>query len=178
MFKRLPPLVGVPLRYGIIGGVAGFVCLIALYYMNWHPFLVPVFFDFRIVLFSVFVVFSLRELREYFFEGLLFFWQGMIASFLFTFVFATIVSVLLLILTYLQPEFVTSFINLSLEQVKTYTTEDISRIGKENFELGIKSLQEADGVFMAKRYFFQCFIISFFISIIISVILRRQPKTL
>jgi hypothetical protein len=178
MFKRLPPLVGVPLRYGIIGGIAGFICLIALYYMNWHPFLVPVFFDFRIVLFSVFIVFSLRELREYYFEGLLFFWQGMIASFLLTFVFAMIVSGLLLIFTYVQPDFVTSFINLSLEQVKTYTTEDIAKIGKENFEMGVKSLKEADGAFMAKRYFFQCFIISFFISIIISVILRRQPKTL
>jgi len=178
MFKRLPPLVGVPLRYGIIAGIAGFICLITLYYMNWHPFLVPVFFDFRIVLFSVFVVFSLRELREYYFNGLLFFWQGMIASFLLTFVFATIVSTLLLIFTYWQPEFVNSFIKLSLEQVQTYTPEDIARIGKENFEGGIKSLQEADAVFMAKRYFFQCFIISFFISIIISVILRRQPKTL
>jgi hypothetical protein len=177
MFKKLPPLVAVPLRYGIIAGITGFILLIALYFMNWHPFLVPVFFDFRIVLFSVFVVFSLRELREYYFEGILFFWQGMIASFLLTVVFATIVSVLLLLFTYWKPEFVTSFISLSLEQVQTYTPEDIERIGKQNFELGIKSLKEADGVFMAKRYFFQCFIISFFISIIISVILRRQPKT-
>jgi len=137
---------------------------------------VPVFFDFRVVLLSVFIVFSLRELREYYFNGLIFFWQGMIASFLFTVVYAIIVSGLLLFFTYWQPDFVNSFINLSLEQVQTYTPEDIERIGKQNFELGIKSLKQADGAFMASRYFFQCFIISFFISTIISVILRRQPS--
>lgn len=178
MFKKLPPLVAVSLRYGLIAGVAGFVFLIALYFMGWHPFLVPVFFDFRIVLFCVFIVFCLRELREYYFGGLLFFWQGMIASFLLTFVFATIVSVSMLLFTYWKPEFVTSFINLALDQVKTYTEQDIAQMGKETYEAGITSLKQADGAFMARRYFFQSFILSFFISIIISVILRRQPQTL
>jgi len=176
MFKRLPPLVAVPLRYGVIAGIVGFVLLISLFYFNWHPFLVPVFFDFRIVLFSVFIVFCLRELREYYFGGLLFFWQGMTAAFILTFVFALIVSTLLLFFTYWNPEFVTQFISQSLEQVKTFTPEDIQRIGKDIYEEGVRSLKEADGMFMARRYFVQCYIISFFISIIISVILRRQPS--
>jgi Protein of unknown function (DUF4199) len=177
MLKRLPPLIAISLRYGLIAGITGFVLLISLFYIGWHPFLVPVFFDFRIVIFSVLIVFCLRELREYYFGGLLFFWQGMIASFIITFVFAVIASLLLLNFTYLVPDFVTQFITLSLEQVKTYTAEDIQRIGKEIYEQGVKSLKEADGAFMATRYFFQSFIISFFISIIISVILRRQPPT-
>jgi hypothetical protein len=178
MFNRLPPLVLVPLRWGLIASAVGFGILLSLYYWNKHPFLIPVFFDFRIVIFAVFGVFILRELRDFYFEGILFFWQGMIANFIFTFIFATLVSGALLIFTYWQPEFVTSYINLSMEQIKLYTDEDIKQIGKTVFEQGIKSIQEADGVFMARRYFSQSFILSFLISIIISVILRRQPKTL
>jgi hypothetical protein len=178
MFNRIPPLVQVPLRWGLIASAVGFGILLSLYYWNKHPFLIPVFFDFRIVIFAVFGVFILRELRDFYFEGLLFFWQGMIACFIFTFVFATLVSLALLLFTYLQPEFVRSYINLSMEQVKLYSPEDIKQIGKEVFEQGIKSIQDANGAFMARRYFSQCFILSFLISIIISVILRRQPKTL
>jgi hypothetical protein len=178
MFNKLPPLVAVPLRWGLIASAVGFGILLSLYYWNKHPFLIPVFFDFRIVIFSVFGVLILRELRDYYFEGLLFFWQGMIACFIFTFVFALLVSLALLIFTSVQPDFVNSYITLSLEQIKLYTSEDIKQIGKEVFDQGIKSIKEANGVFMARRYFSQSFILSFLISIIISVILRRQPKTL
>src|SRR5258708_3429199 len=94
-WNRIPPLVRVPLRYGLIGGVLGFVLLIILYYIDRHPFLIPVFFDFRVALFAVFLFFTLKELRDYFFGGLLFFWQGMIASGLFVIIFAIIASLLM-----------------------------------------------------------------------------------
>lgn len=177
MFNRITPLVRVPLRYGLISGLIGFILLIALFYMDKHPLLVLPFFDFRIVIFSVFGVFALRELRDYYFDGLLFFWQGMIGCFILTFVFALSASGLLLIFTTWEPRFLSSFIQLSIDQAKTFTPEDIERIGRTNYEEGIARLQQSTGLFMARSYFFQSFIISFFISIIISVILRRQLKT-
>jgi len=178
MFSKLPPLVGVPVRYGLIAGAIGLILLMSLFYMDRHPFLIPPFLDFRIIIFSVFVVFALRELREFYFEGILFFWQGMIASFILTFVFAFSASLFLLLFTYLQPDFVSSYIKLSTDQLREFTADEINRLGKDTYEQGIAALQLADGWFMAKRYFFQSFLISFLISIIISVILRRQPKPL
>ena len=177
-FKNTPPLIKVPFRYGVIAGLIGFVLLVSLYYMDRHPLLVPPQFDFRIIMFVVFLIFILRELREYYFEGLLFFWQGMSASFIFTFVFALTASTLLLIFTYWKPEFVTSFIQLSLEQIKTYSPEDINKLGKDVYNEVVRNIGLTSGYFIAKRYFFQSFLISFLISIVISVILRRQPKSI
>ena len=176
MFSKLPPLVRVPVRYGLIAGAIGFILLVSLFYMDKHPQLVFPFFDFRIAIFSVFGVFVMRELRDYYFDNFLTFWQGMISSFIFTLVFALIASLLLLLFTYMETDYVSVFIKQSIEQIKSAPVEDIKRIGKEAYDELLKSTSLVDGVFLAKRYFFQSFFISFLISIIISVILRRQPK--
>jgi len=76
----------------------------------------------------------------------------------------------------LVPDFVHNFVELAEEQTKNFSAEDINRIGKETFEQSLKELKQADRYFMAQRYFFQTYIISFFLSIIISVVLRRTPK--
>lgn len=171
------PLLGVSLRYGLIGGVLGFGLVLVLYYVGQHPFLTPIFLDFRILLFGVLIFFSLKEVRDYYQQGELYFWQGMIGSFIFTFAYALISSSLMYGFARVQPEFVSSFIRLAIEQTRTFAPEDIERIGRQNYEEGLRSLQSADAYFMASRYFVQSFILSFFISIILSVILRRQPKT-
>jgi hypothetical protein len=175
MFKN--PLFRIVIRYGLMAGVLGFALLVILYYAGRHPFVIPVFFDFRILLFALVLVFSLRDYREFHNEGLLSFAQGMVGSFVLTFAYALVSSILLFAFVSWNAEFLSSFIELTLEQAKSYPVEDIERMGKETFEQGLKAIQEADAAYLAKRYFFQSFIISFFISIIISVILRRQPKT-
>ncbi|MEK6783603.1 MAG: DUF4199 domain-containing protein [Bacteroidota bacterium] len=176
MFKS--PLFIIVLRYGTIAGVIGFGLLVILYYLGRHPFVIPVFFDFRIILFALLLVFSLRDFREFHNEGILYFWQGMMGSFVLTFFYALVSSILLFAFASWEKDFVSSFIELTLEQAKSYPPEDIERMGKETFEQGLKAILDADAAYLARRYFFQSFIISFFISIIISVILRRQPKTL
>jgi hypothetical protein len=170
------PLFRIVIRYGLIAGTIGFALLVGLYYLGRHPFVIPVFFDFRIILFSLVLVFSLREFRDFHNEGLLSFAQGMMGSFILTFCYALVSSVLLFAFVSWSSDFLSSFIELTLEQAKSYPAEDIERMGRQTFEQGLKDIQNADAAYLAERYFFQSFIISFFISIIISVILRRQPK--
>jgi hypothetical protein len=172
------PLIRIVIRYGLIAGVIGFALLVILYYLGRHPFVIPVFFDFRIILFSLVLIFSIREFRDFHNEGLLSFAQGMMGSFILTIVYALVSSVLLFAFVSWNHEFLSSFIELTLEQAKSYPAEDIERMGRETFEQGLKAIRDADAWYLAERYFFQSFIISFFISIIISVILRRQPQTL
>lgn len=172
------PLFRIVIRYGLISGLIGFVLLAILYYIGRHPFVIPVFFDFRILLFSFVLVFSLRDFRDFHNEGLLSFAQGMVGSFVLTFCYALVSSVLLFFFASWNNVFLSSFIELTLEQAKSYPAEDIERMGRATFEQGLKAIRDADAAYLAKRYFFQSFIISFFISIVISVILRRQPKTL
>jgi hypothetical protein len=76
MFERVPRLVFIAVRNGLLAGALGIVFLLVLYYMGRHPFLFPVYFDFRIIMLSVFVVMSLKELRDDHQQGLLSFGAG------------------------------------------------------------------------------------------------------
>jgi hypothetical protein len=172
-----PAYVRVTLRYGAVGGVVGFVLLLILYYLGKHPFLVPVFFDFRIILFGILLFFSLREVRDYFSKGILSFWEGMMGSFVFVSTYALVASLLIWLFTSLEPAFVARYISLFEEQARNFPPEVIERIGKEVYERNLEALFATNGFDLAVLYFGQSLIIGLFLSIIISVILRRQPKT-
>jgi hypothetical protein len=170
-------LLQVPLKYGIIAGVLGAALVIGLYYMNRHPFLIPIFLDFRIFLFGVLIFFTLKEMRDFYNGGILYFWQGLIGSFIFTATFATIASTGIGVFILLVPDFLKSYITQSIQQLKMLPPDVIERIGKDVFERNLEILPATNGFDLALLYFTQSFMIGMFISIILSVILRRQPKT-
>jgi hypothetical protein len=161
--------------YGLIGGVLGVVLLIVLYYLDIHPFLIAPFFDFRIALFGVFIYFTLKELRDYNFGGLLFFWQGLIACGIFVLTFGVITALLLWIFALNVPAFVTTYVELATNQLKSLPKESIDQIGHDVFDKSLKSLPNTTPLDLSMLYFVQCLQIGLFISIILSVILRRQP---
>ncbi len=170
-------LIKVSLRYGILAAIIGSTIIMGLYYLGRHPFLIPVYFDFRIILFGVFIFFTLREIRDYYQNGYLYFWQGIFASVLFTTVYAIITSIILYLFITAVPEFLNDYVDLSIQQLKSLPSDVIERIGKDvylrNLAL-LPSTQAGDLVFL---YSSQSFMISLFISIILSVILRRHPKS-
>jgi hypothetical protein len=177
MFSAVKRLAFMALRNGLIAGVLGFILLMALYYMGRHPFLFPLYYDFRIILLSVFIVMTLKEFRDDHQEGILYFGQAMMGSFLFTFIFALVASLLVWIFCLIIPEFVSLYIKTATEQLTLIQPEVIEQLGKDEFERNLKKLPATHGIDLAVDYFGKTFIISFFISVIISVILRRQPKT-
>lgn len=173
---KWPAFVRVSLRYGILTGVVGFGLLLILYYMGRHPFLFPIYLDFRIFLFGIMLFFALKEVRDYHNGGSLYFWQGMMGSFLFVVSFGLVAGSLLLGFTHLVPDFVASYISLFEAQAKTFPPEVIERIGKDVYERNLLELPATQGIDLALLYFWQGLMIGLFISIIISVILRKQPN--
>lgn len=170
-------LIQVALKYGVIAGILGAVLVLGLYYMNRHPFLIPVFFDFRIILFGVFIFFALKEFRDYYQAGILYFWQGLLGSFLFVSSFALIASLGIFIFIQMNPEFLSSYIELSLAQLKSLPEDTIARIGKDVYQRNLEILPSTNSFDLAFLYFSQSFMIGILVSIILSVITRRQPKT-
>ncbi len=170
-------LIKVSLRYGVLAAIIGSGLLITLYYIDRHPFLIPVYLDFRIILFAVFMFFALREIRDYYQGGVLYFWQGFIACFLFTLCYALIASAAVVAFVYFVPEFLSEYIRLEIVQLKSLTPEVIKSIGQEVYERNLELLPSTTGATLGLTYFVQSFLISFFISVILSVTLRRQPQT-
>ncbi|MFM8912482.1 MAG: DUF4199 domain-containing protein [Flammeovirgaceae bacterium] len=170
------PLVRISLRNGLIAGLFACAALVALYAIGKHPMLFQVFFDFRIILFGLFFTLTLKELRDNFQEGVLHFWQGMLSCLSFTAVFALVTTIFIVLLCNFYTPFLTNYIELGLAQAKALPAETVKEIGKEVYDNMINSLPNVTGWALARKYCWQSFIISFFFSIIISVILRRQPN--
>jgi hypothetical protein len=77
-----------------------------------------------------------------------------------------------------NPDFITSFVNAQLENLKDIPQEDIDKFGKEEFERSLAAISSIDAVQLAVTYFGHGIMIGLFISVILSAILRKQPKTL
>ncbi|MFZ6011224.1 MAG: DUF4199 domain-containing protein [Bacteroidota bacterium] len=172
----MSPLIKVSLRYGVIAGLLGTGLVIGLYYLDRHPFLIPVYMDFRVILFAVFMFFTLKEIRDYYYGGVLYFWQGVISSFLFVATFALSASAGIWIFAKANSEFVSSYIKMFTDYLKAYPPDAIQQIGKATYERNLALLPSTNAFDLASLYFGQSFLIGFFVSIILSVILRRQPK--
>ena len=170
-------LIKVAIRYGVLAGITGWILLLVLYYIGRHPVLIPVYMDFRIILFVVFIFFTLREIRDYLQDGVLYFSQGLFSSFIFTLSYAIVASFLLFAYMNLEPDFLGDYIRLSNVTVKSLPPETIEKIGKEAYERNLELLPHTRIRDLTILFFFQSFLISLFISIILSVILRRQPLT-
>lgn len=170
------PLLSIAIRNGAIAGVLAIALLVAMYYLGRHPLMIAPFLDFRILLFGIFIFFTLKEFRESHQGGILHFPQGMIGSFIMVMIAATMASALLWGFTAIEPDFLADYVKGMTEYLKTFPESDIDRIGKEAYQRNLESLPATNGKQIASSYFVQSMIIGFFVSIIMSVILRKQPK--
>lgn len=167
----------ISVRWGVIASILAVSLLIAMYYLGRHPFMVAPFMDFRIMLYGIFIFFSLREFRDYRQDGVLYFWQGMAGSFFMVFTAGILSALFFWIFGNLETDFVPSYVRQMTEYLKNFNEEDIQRIGKEVYESNLKRLTSTNMAQLASTYFAQSFVIGLFVSIILSVILRKQPKT-
>lgn len=170
------PLLSVSLRYGAVCGVLALVLLVVTYYIGRHPLMISPYLDFRILLFAVFIFFTLKEVRDYYQEGVLYFWQGLIGSVLVVVVATIIAAIGIQIFASLEKEFITSYVEQMTAYLKTFPKEDIDRIGKEVYDRNLELLPATNSSILAFTYFMQGLVIGFFVSIILSAILRKQPK--
>jgi len=166
----------VSVRYGAISAVLCLGMVISMFYMHRHPFLVNPFFDFRVFVFALLLFFGLKEIRDFYQNGTLNFWQGIAACAVFLTISALISSLGIWLFGTLRPVFVSDFITQFGEQIRNFPPEEVERIGKDVIERNLKALSSTTIGDLAKLYARQTFQIGLFISIIISLILRRSPK--
>lgn len=170
------PLIGIGLRNGFIGGVLSVILLMIMYYTGPHPMLILPFVDFRILLFGIFIFFTLKEFRDNHQGGVLHFFQGMLGSFILVIIMAVVGATGVWIFSTSEPDFISDYIKKGIESLKSYSKEDIDRIGKEVFDRNLNLLPATDGKTLAQKHFGQSLVFGLFLSIILSVTLRKQPK--
>jgi len=164
-------------RYGAAAGILAFILLLVMYYVGRHPLLTSPFLDFRILLFGIFIFFTLKELRDYYHGGILYFWQAMAGGWIVILIATIATSILLWLFGIWDKGFVDSYIAQAVTYLRSFPQKDIDRIGKEIYERNLNALPATNIFDLIQTYFMQGIVIGFFVNIILSVILRRQPKT-
>lgn len=173
MIKRL---LLISARYGAAAGILAFVLLVGMYYLGRHPLLTSPFLDFRILLFGIFIFFTLKEFRDYEQEGVLYFSQAMIGGLVVVAVSSTITSILLWAFGIWEQDFVSAYIAQVKAYLEGFSKEDIDRIGKDLYERNLRVLPATNIENLAITYFVHGLLIGFFVNIVLSVISRREPK--
>lgn len=170
-------LAGVGVRYGLVGGLLAVILLILLFYAGRNPFLIAPYLDFRIFLFGIFIFFTLKEFRDIHQGGVLYFWQGLFGSFIVVLITSVLGGGGLYVFGTYEPEFVNSYIREMTLYLKTFAPEDIERIGKDIYERNLNDLPATNISKLVITHFAQGMMIGFFVSIILSVVLRKTQTT-
>jgi hypothetical protein len=129
------------------------------------------------LLFGIFIFFTLKEFRDYEQDGELHFSQAMIGGFTVILIMTIITSVLLQVFGTVEKDFVATYIDQVTAYIKSFSKEEIERVGKEAYERNLAALPSTNISKLTITYFVHGMVIGFFVNIILSVILRRQPKS-
>ena len=85
-------------------------------------------------------------------------------------------DVIIYVFASLQPDFIALYVSQLREQIQNIPAESMDEAGREAARNSLKDISLITQVYMAGVYAWQSVQIGFFISVIISVILRHQPK--
>ncbi len=180
MLKNIKPIYSVPLKYGLIGAVLAIALIVILFYADRHPLLIPVFFDYRILLFAVFIFFALKEFKDYNNDGFLQFWQGMVMGIGIYVIIGFLVAIFVVGYASANPDFHQQYIEgtirgLELDKEQLVTQGKIT-ISEEEFQKQIDLLKASKPYVLGIDYFIKSCLIGFFLTIILSVILRKSES--
>lgn len=174
--RKPSPLFTIAVRYGAIAAVLSIALNMAMFYMNRHPVMISPYLDFRIFLYGIFIFFSLKEYRDFHNKGALHFFQGMFGSFVLVATAGVIGSILYRIFGAFETNFIPEYVRLMTEYLKSAPEDEVARVGKETIARNLQALPSTNMGQIATLYLVQSFGIGLFVSIIMSVILRKQPK--
>jgi hypothetical protein len=170
-------MLAVPVRYGALAGIISIILFLILYYAGQNPFMIPAFLDFRIILYPIILVFAIRDFKENKNGGTLHFWQGMSIGLLSVITGALIMALFILLFGGIfEPGLVQEYIRGMTEQIKTLDEEVIESVGREAIERSLELLPETRISDLALDYFIKSLPYGVFLTIIISLILRKKIR--
>ena len=168
-------MIWVPLKYGVVGAGLVMVMFLTIYLLGKNPLFTLQTFDFGLI--PLFLFFAIKDFRDTHNERVLHFWQGMTAGF-FVYVSIALLSSLFifLFLELADRNIVADFITNRVEMLERSREEMTDGLGKEAFDKVYIELQKTTPYILAMDNFLKKAILGLSFTILISVILRKQPK--
>jgi hypothetical protein len=166
-------LLGVPLKYGLIGGCLVIGLILFLYLMDKNPLSNARYSDLFVLL--VFILFAVREFRDVHNNKVLHFWQGLSVGVITALTIAVMSSICIVVICLADRELLPAFVSEKIEFVNQNKTSLIETIDERAYSDTIRGLKETTITDMALDDFLKKTLIGLILSIIISVIFRKKP---
>jgi len=162
----------------LIASVLGIVLILVLYFAGKHPLLIPIIVDYRLLMLPLFIFFAIKETRDVYWRGSLSFAQGMGLGFVVYGSIGIIVGLSLLLINHFTGgEFTQSFVDITYSQLVENREEFLKAIGEEAYLAGLEKTPLTTSLDLAFDYFIKTCALGILFTIIISVILRKQPNS-
>ncbi|MEO1051920.1 MAG: DUF4199 domain-containing protein [Bacteroidota bacterium] len=179
-FKNMSPLVKVPLKYSLVGGVLIIVLLSVLYNFGDHPLLIPIHLDVRVFIFLLFIYFSVREYKNYYNGGYLHFWQGLTVGVLFYLSVGVLLALFVWIFASVSEGFLDGYIEGAIRGMELKKEELMSgpkvKLSPEEFETQKQNVLQTTPGLLAIDSFLKTCIIGFFMPVLFAVLLRKTES--
>ena len=172
------PLLYTPIKFGLFGALLIIILYIVMFYAGRHP--LPVgFADVRFLLLPIFLFFSMKEFRDYYNEKILHFWQAILIGSLVILTIGAIAALFIFTFSeWIDTRFLSQYITIRAQAFEANKEAFMSNqnLTEELFNEQLKLLSQTSAAALALDYLVKTIAIGLFLNIIISVILRRQPK--
>lgn len=169
------PLIVVPLRYGLIGGLISIIAILFLYYMGRHPLLLNPVLDIRWPLYIIFIFFSMKTYKDQYSNGIMHFWQGMIIGFVNYMTMALVVAVFIQIFAGIETtKFLAQYVQLATEQIQNNRTALLETINEETLVKTLADLPKTTATHLAADYLLKSMPVGLILTILFAMLMRKN----
>lgn len=171
------PYLVVPFKYGMVGAVLSIALFFVLLLLGENPLINGTLFSFFFI--PIFVFFAIKEFKKYYNASYLHFWQGMTIGF-FTYMMLALVSAFFIwvYLDLLDPGLLQDYISNRVDLMRGSQENLVERLGQDTFDTSLASVKAATAFDLALDDFLRKVFAGFFITTVISVVMRQRPMTI
>ena len=178
MFKTQNPLLLVPIKYGFIGSLMIILGLIVLFYLGRHPLLLNPVLDARIPLYALIIFISFKIFKDQYNGGVMHFWQGMAIGMIDYLIMALGAALFIYVFSEIKAtNFLAEYIRIATGQLETNKDLFIENISEKTYTDTLAQLPRTQAIHLAVDYLLKSTPIGLFLTIILSVLLRRKEST-
>ncbi len=172
--NNFQPYFQTSLKFGLMGGILIVILFVVMVFFEINPLVASKKLDFGFIILPIFIFFSVKEFRDFKNEGKLRFWQAIALGMLTLFILSALSAIIVWsFLSLFSDDFLKQYIidrTYLLEEYKPMILESTS---EEVYERTFQDLQNVTPAILAFDDFLKKIFTGIFITLIISVILRR-----
>ncbi len=169
-------MIKISIKYAVLCGIFLMVSYHISVFFNSNPLIDVSHLIFDLILFGLFIFFGQKEFKTYQSEGVFHFWQGMTMGFLIYSIAAIVFGIGLYGYFLMEPEAIEIYKEEALTFLQERSDMFISEFGEQRLIEQKAEIEAITKVDLLKSAMVKKILAGFFITPVISIILRKQPK--